>query len=159
MKEIKDLSPTSPKLYDNPWMYEGKAFTSEDIGDHVGFIYEIHDTITGQKYIGKKQFTNKKTRPPLKGKKRRRIEHVESDWKTYYGSNELLAEAVKGSEDKSYYKRYIIRLCNSKSELSYYETKEIFVRDAILRDDYYNSWATVKVSRNQLGNLKISLDP
>jgi hypothetical protein len=25
--------------YDNPWLYEDKPFTSDDIGDYIGFVY------------------------------------------------------------------------------------------------------------------------
>lgn len=146
------MSLTDQK-YDNPWIYEDKEFYSENIGDYVGFVYEIHDTITNSKYIGKKQFGMKKSRPPLKGKKRRRIEYLESDWKTYYGSNEILKEAAQTADDKTPYKRTILRLCKSKSEMSYFESKEIFVRDALLREDYFNSWISCRINANTLKNL------
>ena len=51
-----------------------------------GFIYEIINTINNKKYIGKKQMVRKIKRKPLKGKKRKRIDFIESDWKTYTGS-------------------------------------------------------------------------
>ena len=31
--------------YENPWMYEGKPFTSDDIGNYYGFVYRIINTI------------------------------------------------------------------------------------------------------------------
>ena len=41
-----------------------------------GFIYMITNLVNDRKYIGKKQMVSKRTRPPLKGKKRKRIEFV-----------------------------------------------------------------------------------
>ena len=58
--------------------------------DAFGFIYEIVNTTNGKKYIGKKQMIRKIRRNPLKGKKRKRIDYVESDWKTYTGSSDAL---------------------------------------------------------------------
>ena len=71
--------------YPNPWKYKGRAFTTEKIGDHYGFVYLIENQLTGQKYIGRKYFWQK--RKP-KGKTRRVTS--ESDWKKYYGSNDEL---------------------------------------------------------------------
>ena len=30
--------------YENPWIYEGRPFTSDDIGDYYGFVYRITNT-------------------------------------------------------------------------------------------------------------------
>lgn len=136
-------------MYDNPWLLNDLPFTEEHIGLHVGFIYMITDTITGKMYIGKKIFFNKKTRPPLKGAKKRRISKVLSNWQDYYGSNETLNLLVEKNE-KSLYKREILHLCLSKSQMSYLETKEIFLRDALLSDKYLNEWCTTKITKKQL---------
>ena len=55
-----------------------------------GFIYVIVNTTNHKKYIGKKQMVRKIRRNPLKGKKRKRIDYIESDWKTYTGSSDAL---------------------------------------------------------------------
>ena len=34
--------------YENPWMYEGNPFTSDDIGDYYGFVYRITNTTNGK---------------------------------------------------------------------------------------------------------------
>ena len=65
--------------YENPWIYEGRPFTSDDIGDYYGFIYCITNTSTGRKYIGRKYFVQK--RKPKGGKRR---VTSESDWKRYF---------------------------------------------------------------------------
>lgn len=113
-----------------------------------GFVYEITHKTTGRKYIGQKRLWIQVTKPPLKGKTRKRRSKKESDWQSYYGSNDQLkTEVVEQGGDA--FDRKIIHLCASKAEMNYKETKEIFLRDAILRDDYYNQWVCCKVSRNQ----------
>ncbi|NDB81397.1 MAG: hypothetical protein EB127_01420, partial [Alphaproteobacteria bacterium] len=88
--------------------------------DTFGFIYEIFNTVTGKKYIGKKQCKSKLKRKPLKGKKNKRIEIKESDWKVYTSSsNELNADIVKYGKDKFIFK--ILKPCKSKWELAYFE--------------------------------------
>ena len=32
--------------YENPWIYKGRPFTSDDIGDYYGFVYRITNTTT-----------------------------------------------------------------------------------------------------------------
>ena len=55
-----------------------------------GFIYKITNLTNDKKYIGKKQCQSIRKRPPLKGKKNKRHEKIETDWKTYTSSsNEL----------------------------------------------------------------------
>ena len=126
------------------WVYEGKEFTSDDIGDYKAFVYLITNVVTGRKYIGKKRFTKVRTKPPLKGKVRKRKVKSESDWQSYYGSNEELKQEVKELGESSF-KREILRLCDSLTEASYYEAKEQFDREVLLTEEYYNSWIQVKV--------------
>jgi hypothetical protein len=114
-----------------------------------GFIYMITNLESGKKYIGKKQMVSKRTRPPLKGKKRKRIEFVESDWKTYASSsNELVNDMQKLGKEK--FKFEILRFCFNKSQLAYYEAKEQFDREVLLKEDYYNGIINLR-----LGKVKI----
>ena len=76
--------------YENPWQYNGVAFTGEDIGDHFGFVYLITNIQNGRKYIGRKYFWSFR-KPP--GKKRK--VKKESDWRKYYGSCPELKEDVE----------------------------------------------------------------
>ena len=46
--------------YENPWLYEGKPFTSDDINDFFGYVYCITNKTTGKKYIGRKYFVQKR---------------------------------------------------------------------------------------------------
>ena len=114
--------------------------------DTFGFIYEITNTVNGKKYIGKKQCKSKLKRKPLKGKKNKRIEIKESDWKVYTSSsNELNADILKHGKDKFIFR--ILRKCNSKWELAYFEIKQQLDNDVILRDDYYNGIINVRIGR------------
>ena len=45
--------------YENPWMYEGNPFTSDDIGDYYGFVYRITNTTNGKQYIGRNTLPKK----------------------------------------------------------------------------------------------------
>jgi len=121
-----------------------------------GFIYEITNTISGKKYIGKKQCKSKLKRKPLKGKKNKRIEIKESDWKEYTSSSaDLNDDIVKLGKDKFVFK--IIKTCGSKWELAYYEISEQINRGVLLRNDYYNGIVNVRIGRppkNLLENIQ-----
>ena len=43
-------------IYENPWLYNDKVFTSEDILDYYGFCYLITNLDNAKKYIGRKYF-------------------------------------------------------------------------------------------------------
>lgn len=114
--------------------------------DAFGFIYQIVNTINGKSYIGKKQMIRKIRRKPLKGKKRKRVDYIESDWKTYTGSSDKLnADIELLGSDKFTYK--ILKFCNSKFELSYFEAKMQFERDVLLSEDYYNGIINCRIGK------------
>lgn len=135
------------------WYYKGKEFTSEDIGDNIGFVYIITDRLTGKKYLGKKILISKRKLKPLKGQKRRRTKLVESDWQTYYGSNDEIRSYIdEGQYDRFY--REILTLCKSKGEMSYIEAREQFEREVLLKpDEWYNGIIQVKIHRNHVKSL------
>ena len=111
-----------------------------------GFIYVITNNISNKKYIGKKQILTKRKKPPLKGKKRKRITITETDWRIYTSSSAELNEDIK-KYNKENFKFEIIRFCNSKSELAYYEAKEQFDREVLLREDYYNGIINLRIGK------------
>lgn len=132
------------------WLLCGSEYI--DDGLSFGFVYMIENTITGRKYIGRKYFTQAGYRT-VNGKKRKI--RKSSDWRDYYGSNETLkGEVAELGKDK--FVRTILHLCKSKSECSYFETKEIFKQDALLREDFYNQWVTCKITSKHLTNLQIT---
>jgi hypothetical protein len=114
------------------WINEPK-----DISKNVGFIYQITNNINGRKYIGKKIFWNKKRIKPRKGYKKGRIEYRESDWREYNGScKELLQDIEKFGIQN--FRKEIIKICNSKWDMAYYEAKLQFDNNVLFDKNYYN---------------------
>ena len=125
--------------YENPWYYKGTAFTSNDIGDFIGYVYLITNKSTGKKYIGRKYFVQK--RKPKGGKRR---VTSESDWKKYYGSSPELKADIS-TYGKENFSREILSLHPSVGKTNYEETRQLFLHNVLtekLTDDtpaYYNS--------------------
>lgn len=109
-----------------------------------GFIYEITNNVNGRKYIGKKQCVSRIKRKPLKGKKRNRIDHKESDWKSYTGSSNDLNEDITkyGKENFTF---TILDWCSSKFELGYKEIKLQLEKDVLLKEEFYNGIINVRI--------------
>jgi len=124
------------KHYNQPqWQYHNPTELAD--ADWVGFIYLIENISSGRLYLGKKQRAVKRTLPPLKGRKRRRIKYVEN-WEKYWGSCEELTTDIKTLGHNSF-TRTILHLSYSKKEMSYLETSELFKRNVLKDDQYYNS--------------------
>ena len=125
--------------YENPWLYKGSTFTSDDIDDFFGFVYCITNTNNGRKYIGRKYFYAYRT---PKGKKRKVKQ--ESDWKKYYGSCPELKEDIK-RYGKEQFKREIMSIHKAKGLVNFEETRQLFHHNVLteaLNDGtplYYNS--------------------
>ena len=125
--------------YENPWIYNGKAFESSDIGDYFGFVYCIACNETQREYIGRKYFWQFRT---PKGKKRK--VKSESDWKKYYGSCPELKEEII-QLGKQNFSRTILSLHNTKGQTNFEETRQLFVKGVLTESlsdgtpKYYNS--------------------
>ena len=141
--------------YEYPWTYLGKAFESEDISEYYGFIYRITNTVNGFDYVGRKYFKTIKKRPPLKGKKNKRRETVETDWKTYWGSSPRL-QADIDTLGKDKFTREIIHLCESRGETNYLEAYYQFKEDVLLRENNYNGIIQIRLGKNSVKDLKIN---
>lgn len=103
------------------WQFEGKPIS--DISDMpegtIGFIYVIKHKKTGEFYVGKKSLYSHRTLPPLKGQKRKRKVVKEMKWQSYLSSNkEVKTWPLHEVERK------ILRFCQSKKALTYYELEE-----------------------------------
>jgi hypothetical protein len=125
--------------YTNPWIYNGECFTSADIGDYFGFVYNIANLTNERQYIGRKYFWSFRT---PKGKKRK--VKSESDWKNYYGSCPELKEDIDRI-GKNNFTRTIISLHKTKGKTNFEETRQLFFHNVLTEglDDgtpkYYNS--------------------
>ena len=126
-------------VYENPWLYEGEPFTSDDIGEFFGFVYRITNLQSGKQYIGRKYFTQR--RKPRGGK--RRVTY-ESDWKKYYGSSDEL-KADRKLLGNGLFKREIISLHKTLGKVNYEETRQLFLHNVLTETLdgktplYYNS--------------------
>ena len=145
--------------YENPWLYEGSTFTSDNIGDFFGYVYLITNKTTGKKYIGRKYFVQK--RKPKGGKRR---VTSESDWKKYYGSSpELKSDISKYGKEN--FSREILSLHETLGKVNYEETKQLFLNDVLMEslDDgtpmYYNSNILGRYMKKDYGNFERNTEP
>jgi hypothetical protein len=131
----------------------GHEVTDVDVEGYLSFVYEIEHLATGKKYIGKKNLTRLITRPPLKGKKRKRKSIVPSDWRTYWGSSPQLQADVEAFGQEAF-KRTILRLCKSKGEASYFEAKAQFDSNCLLHPEmFYNGIINCRINGSHLKGL------
>lgn len=135
----------------NNWYYNGVLFTENQVDGHFGFVYLIENLLDDRKYVGKKFFT-KSGRKQIKGKTKK--VRLSSGWENYWSSSDELKADVKQHGEENF-TRTILYLCKSRSECSYRETYEIFLRNALLTDSYYNKWVSCKIHKTHvLGKIK-----
>jgi Putative endonuclease segE, GIY-YIG domain len=127
----------------------GHWTTNENIDNDnlpYGFIYRIINTVSGKIYFGKKQIKSVKKLKPLKGRKNKRHFDIETDWKSYTSSsNDVNEDIERLGKDK--FKFEIIRFCDSKFELAYYEAKIQFDHNVLLKEGYYNGIINCRIGR------------
>lgn len=136
MKILKSLmsltSKTENDSYENPWLFNNKPFTSNDIGNFAGFVYVIECLHDGKLYIGRKYFHSIRK---VKGKSRR--QRKESDWKTYYGSSDFLKELVK-KHGKENFRRTIMSLHTTQGDCNYEEVRQQFLHNVLEDERFLN---------------------
>ena len=128
------------------WQWNGRDLTEDDAEKYYGFVYCIHNLKEKKRYIGKKFFTKAGYRQ-VKGKRKKT--RKPSDWPTYWGSNDKLIEDVKRLGEENFL-REVLHLCVNRSDCAYLELKEQMIAKVLERDDYYNDWLMVKVSKKNL---------
>jgi hypothetical protein len=138
------------------WIHSGQ--TVEQLPDDcVGFVYIITNNVSGRKYIGKKlakfaKTTYKVVKQKNGTKKKKKIRSkIDSDWQTYYGSNDELKKDVEtlGPEN---FTREILYYCKSKAECSYIEAREQFTRKVLESKEWYNGHIQVRVHGSHIIN-------
>jgi hypothetical protein len=134
------------------WYYESKPIDENILESYVGFVYCISNLEDNKKYIGKKLLKFRKSKQ-VKGKKKRYL--VDSNWRTYWGSNKnLIADVDEIGEGK--FVREILRLCKTKGECNYFEAKFQFELSALESETFYNDWIMVKVHRSHIKKIDFS---
>ena len=125
--------------------------------DCVGYVYLITNLVNGRKYIGKKlakfsKTTYKVVKLKNGNKKKKKIRSkIDSDWQTYYGSNDELNKDIQ-TLGQDNFKREILYYCNSKAQCSYIEAREQFRHQVLESDDYYNGQISVRVHGSHIKN-------
>ena len=56
VRKFRKMTTEKQTDYENPWIFDGTPFLSEDINGMHGFVYCITNTLTGKRYIGRKYF-------------------------------------------------------------------------------------------------------
>jgi hypothetical protein len=138
------------------WLFENTQIEALP-EDCVGFVYLITNLVTGRKYIGKKlakfsKTTYKVVKLKNGNKKKKKIRSkIDSDWLTYYGSNDELNKDIQtlGQEN---FKREILYYCTSKAQCSYIEAREQFRHQVLESDAYYNGQISVRVHGSHIKN-------
>ena len=129
------------------WVYKGEVFNDSKIPEGaLGFIYEMEAIIDGKdvRYVCKKNFystTKKKfgvkALANMEDKRAKKYTiQVKTNYQNYYSSNKVLQDAHKAGV---IIKRFMVRICFSKTELTYYETKFQFVREVLEKEEYLNA--------------------
>jgi hypothetical protein len=132
-------------LHNNKWIESIKDFPENTFG----FIYITTHIPTGKSYLGKKSLyhtTNQKLgkkelaeQPIARGRKPTTKQVIkESDWKTYYGSEEFIKQKIKEGKQEEF-TREIIHLVNNKKLLTYFECKYQFQLGVLESNKYLNT--------------------
>ena len=133
------------------WLYKEKeVYEINDIPQNTfGFIYITTHIPTGKKYLGKKslyhnvkkKLTKKELaeQPVTRGRKlTTQTIQKESDWKTYYGSEEFIKQKIKEGKHEEF-TREIIQLVSNKKLLTYFECKYQFQLGVLESQDWLNT--------------------
>ena len=126
-----------------PWIDIETGAEVNVFGDYVyGFIYRITYS-NGTMYIGKKSVKSYIKKPLTKKElalvtdkrmKKYKMIEKESNWRTYNGS--CKSEAIKKLDIVS---KEIIHICNTKLDLSYWETFYLMGVNVLFDEKYHNS--------------------
>lgn len=118
-----------------------------DPNQHIGFIYQITNMVTGKKYIGRKNLTSnrrKQVRCKTNPDKKKSVRVIKSsNWETYTSSSTQLNADIK-TQGKDQFRFEILSVHKTKSELNYFEVVSIITAGALTNKlpngepEYYN---------------------
>jgi len=108
-------------LHNGHWLFD------KQMGEGVGFIYVVRDTIMETLYLGKKQY--RAERGINKGK--------ESNWKKYVSSSKYLKEMYINRPDEEF-EFICLEEYKTKGGLRYAETWSLCYVNALLTDTWLN---------------------
>lgn len=126
----------------NHWVFNNQEIFEVPPGA-FGFVYQITDTDSGMKYIGRKYLSKAKTvsrRVKLKnGTKvtKKKKSRVESDWMTYTGSCKPLNEQIE-KLGKEKFKFEILAFGFTKGQVNFLEEYIQMKASVMIDDSYYN---------------------
>ena len=137
------------------WLYKNEVINSIDkMPDGTyGFIYQVTHLPSNKKYIGKKVLyfernvkLGKKELEIIKEERKskgiggrapaKKKVVKESDWKTYYGSQNEIKELVKDGKESDF-KREILKFVDNKKHLTYFECKYLFIYEVLENNNEY----------------------
>lgn len=138
------------------WIYNGLEFNNEMVPEGaVGFVYCINNITNGRKYIGRKSlYSDRKTKISNKEKtltknnrKKFKVVRKDSNWINYTGSSDDLNLDIKKGD---IIEKIILQWCYSKLQLTYYETKYLFINNVLESTLYYNNNILSKFFKSKL---------
>ena len=129
------------------WTYQGTPVKQPPDCAH-SFVYEITNTISGRKYIGKKSLRTSQIKRKAGQRNKRVIK--ESDWRNYWGSNKELLEDIQYYGHLNF-TREILHWCKTKGTANYLELKEQILYGVLEHPDlYYNNFIGARIHRKHL---------
>jgi hypothetical protein len=113
-----------------------------------GFVYLI-TLPNGYWYIGSKQLQSKKKRKPLKGKTRCRRSLVESDWKCYTSSSNLINDYISKNGKNEIVFEILTFVRGGKFELKYCEMKHQVEKNCLFDVNCLNGIINVRLGKKK----------
>lgn len=143
------------------WTYKGKEITDvSQLGNIFGFCYKITNLSNNKTYYGSKQVVSirkkrygKKKIAQMTDRRKSKYEMITKEmpgWKEYTGSSKHLNSDLH--EKGHQYKKEILTLCKSKTELKYRELQWIVCEDCLTDEMSYNANISIK----QVGKLNFN---
>ena len=148
-KEERKIDPSDTGHWILPSNVEEFGDNSKD---YFGFVYKI-TLPNGLWYIGSKQFLSKRKLKGLKGSTRARRTVVESDWREYTSSSNMINDIIS-KEGKGNMKFEIITLVRGgKFELKYCEMKHQVLENCLFEENCMNQIVNVRLGKKKTFNF------